>query len=477
MASGSFIVSRRAFLRMGALSAAAAWMPAQVLRAAESAQDPVQLTARRARVALAAPPFPPTTVWSFNGRSPGPVLRMRQARESRIRVKNELEQPLTVHWHGLRITNAMDGVPVLTQPPIETGGEFEYVFTPSDAGTFWYHSHVNTAEQIGRGLYGPLIVEEGTPPVTDRELLWVLDDWRLDGSQQIVGDFGNPRDLGRAGRLGNTVTVNGRLPGDVRVRRGERIRIRVLNAANARMFKMRFQGHEPVLIARDGQPLDPRTVSAIELGPAQRADLIIDMTGRPGERFRVLDTFFPQAPEPLAQLIYADEPLRSRPLSDSVASLPANPLPQPDLGDPQRQTIDLGGGDLGRLEQGEIGGEMLDRAELYLRGKMWSINGEVFSRYEDLKPIFTVERGRTVMLRFRNRTAWPHPMHLHGHAFRVLEHPGRPDLIGDWLDTVVVHPEETVLVAFVADNPGNWLLHCHILGHVRGGMLALVRVT
>jgi len=157
-----------------------------------------------------------------------------------------------VHWHGLRITNHMDGVPYLTQPPIEPGEEFIYEFTPPDAGTFWYHPHMNTAEQIGRGLYGPLIVEEAEPVKVDREVTWVLDDWRLTKDAQIKDDFHNPNDFARAGRIGNTITVNGETPRPFPVRAGERLRLRLLNASNARIFSLRFQKLKPQIIALDG---------------------------------------------------------------------------------------------------------------------------------------------------------------------------------------------------------------------------------
>ena len=471
-------ITRRDLLKGGAALAVAGSLPVRGAWAQDGAAVTQELVAGVSDVRFADEPFPQTQLWCFGGRTPGPLVRLKQGRQAHIRVRNNLPEATTVHWHGLRIPNPMDGVPVVTQPPIEPGETFDYVYAPPDAGTFWYHSHFNTAEQVGRGLYGALIVDEPEPPQVDRDVVWVLDDWRLGADAQIVADFDNPRDLARAGRLGNMVTVNGRVPGPFPVRTGERVRLRLLNAANARIFMLRFRGHQPLMIARDGHPMEPRFVDSVELGPAQRVDLIVDMMGDPGRSYRILDTYFPQAPAEIGRLAYGPEPLRDEPPT-GVISLPHADIPLPDLTQPQREVIDLSGGDLGNLEQAWVKGELLEKAELYIRGKMWAMNGAAqwCSELGGLRPIFEVELGRTVEMRFRNHSAWPHPMHLHGHSFQVLDHPTKRDQVGLWMDTVVVGPEEQVKVAFVADNPGDWLFHCHILGHALGGMLTLVRVV
>ena len=199
-------------------------------------------------------------------------------------VENRLEEETTVHWHGLRVPNAMDGVPHLTQPPIAPGATFVYAFDLPDAGTYWYHPHQRSFEQVGRGLYGPLIVEEREPIRVDRDVTWVLDDWRLLPDAQISGDFGGFMDASHNGRVGNTVTVNGRVPEIFPVRAGERLRLRLINAANARIFGLEFHGHRPRMIALDGQPVEPHEPEGgrVVLGPAMRADLVLDMSGRPG---------------------------------------------------------------------------------------------------------------------------------------------------------------------------------------------------
>ena len=167
-------------------------------------------------------------------------------------VANGLDMDTTVHWHGLRIPHAMDGVPVLTQPPIPPGGRFDYTFTVPDAGTFWYHPHVRGSEQQGRGLYGALIVDEAEPPRVDRDVTWVIDDWRLNEANAISETFGNSMDLSHAGRLGNLSTLNGADSKVFAGRAGERLRLRLINTANAR-YQERLEALRKSLNASVGQ--------------------------------------------------------------------------------------------------------------------------------------------------------------------------------------------------------------------------------
>ena len=132
-------------------------------------------------------PHPETPVWAYDGAVPGPEIRLRQGGKLRVKVENRLPEDTTVHWHGLRIPNAMDGAPYVTQPPIQPEGSFDYEFTPPDAGTYWYHPHAHGAEQVGRGLMGALIIEEPEPPPVDRDVVWVLGDFRLKDDASIAG--------------------------------------------------------------------------------------------------------------------------------------------------------------------------------------------------------------------------------------------------------------------------------------------------
>jgi FtsP/CotA-like multicopper oxidase with cupredoxin domain len=326
-------LTRRVFLASAAAGAAGAMFPLHLRRDAHSAEPrEVQLRAAPGRVRLLPEPHPETAVWCYDGTLPGPEIRIRQGDRLRVVVENGLGESTTVHWHGVRVPNTMDGVPHLTQPPIEPGERFAYEFEAVDAGTFWYHPHQRSFEQVGRGLAGPLIVEEPEPLRVDRDVIWMLGDWRMTKSGEISDDFGNRHDIHHSGRVGNTVTINGRVPESFAVRRGERIRLRLINAANARIFALDFTGHEPVVVAIDGQPVTPHAPEngLVVLGPAMRADLVLDMTDEPGSRAAVIDRFYQGLEYRLIDLTYAGSPLRKR-APDWPVALPGNPLAEPDL--------------------------------------------------------------------------------------------------------------------------------------------------
>ncbi len=219
---------------------------------------------------------------------------------------NKLGEDTTVHWHGIRLPNAMDGVPGLTQKPIRPGESFVYEFTPPDAGTFWYHPHADTLQQLGRGLAGALIVEEPEPVAVDRDLLWFIEDWRLDDEGRIAGGFGNRMEAGMSGRIGNTVTINGRVPNRVSVKAGERVRLRLVNAALARIVSLRFEGHKPVVVAHDGQPCDPHSPKAVGWFSGRRCGPTSSSTwiGKPGQSYRVIDDFYQDLAYKLVDLGY-----------------------------------------------------------------------------------------------------------------------------------------------------------------------------
>src|SRR5947199_1372705 len=196
------------------------------------------LTAAPATVALLD--GRPLQVWASTGQVPGPVLPVRLAETVLATLTNRLPQPTTIHWHGVRVPNAMDGVPGVTQPPVQPGETFVYEFTPKDAGTFWFHPHVRSSEQIERGLFGALIVEDAQPSPYSQDVLWVLDDWLLTPQGQIFPGFNTRHDLAHDGRWGNVVTVNGHTREELRANPGERIRLRLLNVANGRVFRPDF---------------------------------------------------------------------------------------------------------------------------------------------------------------------------------------------------------------------------------------------
>ena len=218
--------------------------------------------------------------------SPGPTLRVKQGEELKVRLVNDLKQSTVIHWHGLRLPNAMDGVPFLTQKPIEPGASFDYHFAPPDAGTFWYHTHFGSSEQLARGLYGVLIVEEREPPQVDRDLMLVVDDWRLMDNGEIQPSFGNFHDAMMAGRLGQYITLNSEDTLDVPVKTNERLRLRIVNTANSRIFQFRIAKHVARVMAVDGQPCPPEVApnGILRLAPGNRVDLFLDATLEPGSR-------------------------------------------------------------------------------------------------------------------------------------------------------------------------------------------------
>ena len=468
-------LSRRDLFKGGvglALTAATPGWPAR----ASNVRD-YRLVAEGARVALVGAPHPETATWSYDGQTPGREIRLRQGERLRVIVENRLTEDTTVHWHGLRVPNAMDGVPHLTQRPIAPGETFVYEFDAPDAGTYWYHPHMRGLEQVGRGLYGPLIVDDREPLQVDRDLTWVLDDWRLMPDAQISDDFGNRHDISRNGRVGNTVTVNGHIVETVEVKAGERVRLRLINAANARIFGLEFPGHRPRIIAYDGQPVAPHDVESgrIVLGPAMRIDLIIDMTNRLGDRFTVTDSFYKDLEYRLLDLVYHDKRLRDRPLEAPI-ELAANTMPEPDLANAETHDIAFGGGMMGAMRMAMMDDRQVDIREMMRQGKAWAING-VAATGHAMDPLLTPKRGRSYVLRLDNDTAWHHPMHFHGHSFRVISRDGRPTPHQEWQGTVLMAPHERVDIAFVADNPGDWMFHCHILEHMVGGMMGVIRVT
>ncbi|MFE0753412.1 multicopper oxidase family protein [Inquilinus sp. NPDC058860] len=467
-------LSRRAVLLGGGAAALSPWLPRA--RATPAEPKATTLSAAPGRAALLGDDAAETAIWGYDGHVPGPQIRIRQGEALQVVVENRLDQDTTVHWHGIRLPNAMDGVPGLTQAPIRPGERFTYAFAPPDAGTFWYHPHAHSLEQLGRGLAGVLIVEEAEPVPVDRDLVWMLADWRLTRDGRIAAGFGNGMEAAMAGRVGNLVTLNGTIPTGQPVRAGERVRLRLVNAAVARIMALRFEGHHPVVVAVDGQPCDPHEPEGgrLLLGPAMRLDIVVDMQGEAGKRYRVIDDFYDGLSYPLTTLAYeSGPPLRAQP-PDTPLRLPPNPLPKPDLATAECHELTLEGGMMG-------GGTMMGMGGMHGMGggAAWTINGSSMTGDGNagMPPLFTLRRGRTCVLTIRNRTAWWHPMHIHGFSFRMLSRNGVSVPHRPWSDTVLFAPKDTVECAFVADTPGDWMLHCHVMDHQMAGLMTVLRVA
>lgn len=392
-------------------------------------------------------------VWAYNDQVPGPVLRVRLGEEVEVRLRNDLPQPTTIHWHGVRVPNAMDGVPGVTQEAIPPGGSFVYRFVPKDAGTFWFHPHVRGAEQVERGLYGVLVVDDAEPLPYSRDEVWVLDDWRLGQDGALDPNFVTRRDLAHDGRWGQVITVNGDAAQLTVVRPGERLRLRLVNTSNGRVYRPDFGVLAPKVIAVDGmytrQPLD---LEGFVLAPGNRLDLdLVIPPDAGGQRFRVIDRFT-RRPLPLATLWVEGEPVATpgfAPPSNSHVPLWTS------AGNRQVDTL--------YVLNAQVGGE---------HGIEWTINGLPWGEHE----ITRLDEGRWVRVRFRNDSARLHPMHVHGQFFMVLARNGKAVDEPYFRDTVLLSRYESVDVGMVPIDWGRWMMHCHILEHADAGMMTEIRV-
>ena len=380
----------------------------------------------------------------FNGTCPGPEIRQRQNDILRARVENGLEDGTLVHWHGIRLPNAMDGVNVLTQDVIIPNEGYEYRFPVPDAGTYWYHSHYLSYEQVARGLFGPLIVEEPAPPDVDQDITAILFDIRLDDTGQFDMEF-DRADFITAGRLGDLMAT---FLSSEQARLGDHIRLRLINPTPDRIFEIRIDGLTGFCVAYDGMPL-PELVSLgnLKLAPAQRIDIIADVTGDV-----ILRETVPSGGEELGRIVLnGQRQIRSAP----IAPLPANPVPAPGE---ITQTADL-------FMQGGAGG-----------GAHGGVGGWAFNDVSGLphEPLISARRDEAVQVRMVNDTAFPHGIHLHGHHFWETDQNGARTHLRD---TTLVAPGETMTIVCVLDNPGAWMLHCHMLSHQADGMATWVQVS
>lgn len=392
-------------------------------------------------------------VWAYNGQVPGPVLRVRLGEEVVVRLQNDLPQPTTIHWHGVRVPNAMDGVPGVTQDPIPPGGSFTYRFVPKDAGTFWFHPHVRGAEQVERGLYGVLIVDDAETLPYSRDEVWVLDDWRLGSDGQVDPRFVTRHDLAHDGRWGQMVTVNGDAAQQLTVRPGERIRLRLVNTSNGRVYRPDFGSLEARVIAVDGMyTARPLPLDGFELAPGNRLDLDITIPADGSGRNYAITDRFTRRPFTLAT-IRAD----GEPVSTPTFEAPSNPNVPGWDGAVERPV------DVTYVLNAQRGGE---------HGIQWTINGRPWGEHE----VTELDGGRWVRVRFQNDSARLHPMHIHGQFFKVIARNGQPVDAPYFRDTVLLRGRETIDVGMVPIDWGRWMMHCHILEHAESGMMTEVRV-
>ena len=434
--------------------------------------EPRTLKAAPAKARLKVEPAPETAVWRLGTEAAPPVLRIKLGESVRLRVENGTDKPLALHWHGVRNRNAMDGVGGVTQAPIAPGQDFTYEFTPPDAGTFLIRPLVvgGASEPAGRGLAGLLVVEETAPPPVDRDMSLLLQDWRLDESGALL-PFGQVAFASAAGRLGNAVTLNGQpIPLALEGRPGSRVRLRLANACNARAIRIRFDGVKVYVAAVDGQPADTfePLKATLPFAPGTRYDLLLDLPKEPGLAGTI--TALVGQGLPLATFTVSGEPAVQAGRGP-IASIPENKRLPDEIrlqSAVRRDLVVTGGVKPDRTTPG---------AETPYTGdpqRIWQVNGA--SGAAGVPPLFTVKRGQVVVLTIRNDTGFPQILHLHGHVFRLLH------LLDDgwepyWLDTVQIPEGRHAQIAFVADNPGLWLVSSTVLERFDTGLWTSFEVS
>lgn len=401
-----------------------------------------------------------TSVWSYNGVVPGTPILAEPGEKVVIEGFNRLGVDTNIHWHGLEVPNDQDG-PGKTIGP---GERFVYEFTPLETGTYWYHTHRSPVlEQLDRGLYGAFIVRAQEDGLYSGDHVLVLDDWYLDASGRRI-EGAAPGDMER---YGNIETVNGKTHpaiAPLSFREGELHKLRFINASTAAFHTVTASGHRFRVTHTDGHPLvEPYVTGSLTLAPGERFDVEVEAVGREGERYEIASG----RPGLGIRIPIVYRPGRVERVRSPFT--PARPKAFPGVFENNADFVfDLNSA----MGRGGGGGHMHG-----MTGMMrWTIGGRSFP---DTEP-FTVTVGKVVKVRFRNLDTMmmhpmDHPMHIHGTYFLVVSLNGQRPERETWKDTVNVPAGDYVDVAFVMKNPGEWMLHCHIIDHEDGGMMTVVR--
>lgn len=394
--------------------------------------------------------------WGFNQSLPGPTISANRGDKVIVRVKNELEQPTIIHWHGIRLESGMDGTNH-TQRPIQPGEQFEYVFTVPDAGTFWYHSHFNETEQMERGMYGALIVNDPDVLEFDAERIFMIDDMKLVNDNSFKKGNVITRWMERHdGREGDTLLINGRENPTVNVNGGQSERWRFINASSARYFQLYLGGRKFTIIGSDGGLIErPYQTDRVLLVPGERVDII----GGPFEADEIIEleslpynrmTFVKSKRQKFATIQVGEMKLSSVTLPEILRVI--EPLASPDA--PVNRNV--------RFSVAPSLKHIID----------FEVNGEVHNNDAPVKV------GELQVWEVANTSLMDHPFHLHGFFFQILEINGKPVESIMWKDTVNLTPRSKIKIAWMPDNrPGKWMYHCHILEHHEAGMMAHFEVV
>jgi FtsP/CotA-like multicopper oxidase with cupredoxin domain len=394
--------------------------------------------------------------WGFNQQVPGPVLRANKGDTLMVHLTNNLMEPTTIHWHGIRLTPSMDGTDDVQQP-VAPGETFVYEFELPDAGTFWYHSHINETVQMERGLYGALIVEDKDDPLMDGEQVLVLDDLKLTSSNDFEkGNFLTRWIERHDGREGTIALVNGKEQPVLHISAGQQERWRIVNAASARYFLLHMQGKSFQIIATDGGLIEnPLAAQEILLTPGERVDVVVGPFNE-GEEFSLLTqpynrtTIRKSKAQKLATIAVG-------PAKPSRAVLPER-LRSIEVLAPQEAPPT-------RTVKFSVGPSLKHGIDFLVNDNLHAHDAPV-------------RVGELQVWEVQNTSLMDHPFHLHGFFFQVLEVNGKAPAFRAWKDTVNLPPRSSVKIAWLPDNrPGQWMYHCHILEHHAAGMMAHFEVV
>ncbi len=422
--------------------------------------DVVELSLTARLTDLELRPGTKTQAWTYNGGIPGPLIVAKRGDRVIVHFKNELPDATTVHWHGVRLTNDMDGVPDMPKPAVKPGGSFDYDFTVPDAGLYWYHPHVDSAAQAGNGLYGALLVKDTDEPKgLGDELVIVLSDIAVDDDGTLQPPTGGGVLGALFGREGEVILINGRVRPELVARAGRRQRWRILNAAKSRYFWLDMDGEKFVRIGGDGGLLSaPVEGERLLLAAGERADVLVTPAPEEGQTRTVHWVPFDRG--------YGTADLR--PIEDifTIRRAPVAPEklePVPDTSAPI-DVLDTTGAAIVNLDltMEQVGQEII-----------LGINGVPFPNAQPISAAV----GETQIWNVRNTMAWGHPFHLHGFFFQMLGEDGAPLEPRERKDTAHIPVDGTLRFAVRYDaRPGMWMFHCHILDHADLGMMGMVNV-
>jgi CopA family copper-resistance protein len=489
---------------------------------------------------------------TMNGTIPGPLIRLREGQNARITVRNELDEDTSIHWHGVLLPFQMDGVPGVSFPGIKPRSTFTYEFPIAQSGTYWYHSHSGLQEQVGH--YGPLILDPAGPdPVQyDREHVLVLSDWsflhphmvftrlkqeagffnrqkltvadRMNGRNPMTAEeremFArmrmDPTDISDVTAAAYTFLINGHSPAENWTglfRPGERVRLRIINAAAQTTFNFRIPGLPMTVVQADGIDVRPVEVDEFQIGNAETYDVVVtpgnsaysivtESIDRSGMGVATL--------APQAGMRAAVPPLRERPVLgmvdmgmghgghsgeapmdhdmrdkskvdfpvgvgvDMIAPMPSDRTGHPGIGLENVGHRVLTYKDLVALQPYKDQRTPTRRIDIHLTGNMerfmWSMDGQQLS--ERPEP-YRFARNERVRMRLINDTMMTHPMHIHGHFWQIVNGHGSHQPMKH---TVRVLPGSYIDLDMTADAPGDWAFHCHLLYHMHAGMMRVVKV-